>query len=276
MLNKILTILLLFFGSAMSQTPDSLLVEQKNYADSLFEAGNFYQSITEYKRLKFFDSDNTYEYYTDYKIGIAYKHGGFFNLSLKFMNNALSSARTDDEKLSAQIEIVKTLVLNRKTDKALNYLDKMETENYDEKLIDYWRGWAHLFAGNLNLSRNYFERSGKASEIIPLIASYADSLYSVSTAKTLSYILPGAGQFYTGEYFSGTMSFLWNALWIYVTANALIDGRIIEGLLVGDLLWLRFYRGNIQNAEKFANEKNVKLLNRLLENLQNNFKGEKP
>ena len=65
-------------------------------------------------------------------------------------------------------------------------------------------------------------------------------------------------------------------LWGYLTIDAIIDERVFDAFAVGDLLFLRFYRGNIQNSEKFAVEKNIEISNKALRYLQNNYKGIKP
>jgi TM2 domain-containing membrane protein YozV len=105
--------------------------------------------------------------------------------------------------------------------------------------------------------------------------SLADDLYDPALAKTLS-IIPGAGQFYTGEYVSGLISIGWNVLWGYLTINAFIEDRVFDGFVVGTLLWWRFYSGNLQNAEKFAIEKNLEKTNSALHYLQYNYSGNKP
>ena len=101
-------------------------------------------------------------------------------------------------------------------------------------------------------------------------------MYSVSFAKTISYIIPGAGQIYTGEYISGLLSLGWNILWGYLTIKSFIDERIFDGIVIANFLWLRFYRGNLQNAEKFAKEKNLIISNKAMNYLQFEFKGLKP
>jgi hypothetical protein len=100
--------------------------------------------------------------------------------------------------------------------------------------------------------------------------------YSVNFAKIISYILPGAGQIYTGNYVSGLLSLSWNILLGYFTINAFMEDRAFDGVVIGSLLWLRFYRGNIQNAVDFAVEKNSEISNRALEKIQKDFKGIKP
>jgi hypothetical protein len=89
-------------------------------------------------------------------------------------------------------------------------------------------------------------------------------------------ILPGFGQFYTGEYLGGLLSIAWNVFAGYLTINAFNQERIFDGIVTANLLWFRFYRGNFQNAEKFAQEKNLLIMNETLNFLQNEFIGLKP
>ena len=109
-----------------------------------------------------------------------------------------------------------------------------------------------------------------------LCENVSSDKYNVTTAKILSYLIPGAGQFYTGHYLSGILSLGWNALWGYLTVKAFVDDRIFDGFVIGNFLWLRFYVGNLQNAEKFAEETNLIIANKALSYLQNQYKGEKP
>ena len=72
------------------------------------------------------------------------------------------------------------------------------------------------------------------------------------------------------------MSLGWNVLWGYLTINAFMTERAVEGILIGGLLWTRFYKGNFQNAEKFAIEKNKEISNKAYEYLAKKYVGEKP
>ncbi len=157
-------------------------------------------------------------------------------------------------------------------------LDKMEG---DEKFsgrkddITYWRGWAYIFGGRWEDAAEAFRSIGQDS-LKTLCENVADNQYNVTTAKILSYIIPGAGQFYTGHYFSGLLSLGWNALWGYLAVKAFVDQRIFDGFVIGNFLWLRFYSGNLQNAAKFAEEENVNIANKALSWLQNQYTGKKP
>ncbi|MEN8193984.1 MAG: hypothetical protein ABFS12_14265, partial [Bacteroidota bacterium] len=121
-----------------------------------------------------------------------------------------------------------------------------------------------------------FEKIDKEHPLKTLCDEVEDEKYSVTFATLISYILPGSGQIYTGNYISGLLSLGWNVLWGYLTINAFITDRVLEGALIGGLLWARFYRGNIQNAEKFAVEKNRDISNKAYRYLKNNYKGIKP
>lgn len=91
---------------------------------------------------------------------------------------------------------------------------------------------------------------------------------NVETAKTLSRILPGAGQIYSGDIGDGLSAFV---------VNAAIINQVKEWwesdfhLGAAFLVWqgvLRFYKGNIYNAEVAATATNDRLRERFLSRLE--------
>ena len=158
----------------------------------------------------------------------------------------------------------------------LNDLNEDERFNSKKDQIPYWKGWAYIFNNEWEKASEEFAKVDKNHQLKQLCANVDESQYSESTAKFLSYILPGAGQFYTGNYLSGILSFGWVALWTYVAVEAFLADRIFDGLMVTSFLVIRFYNGNIQNAEKFANEHNSQISNWTLNYLQHNYRGPKP
>ena len=58
--------------------------------------------------------------------------------------------------------------------------------------------------------------------------------------------------------------------------DSVVEERIFDAIVIGNFLWLRFYSGNIQNAEKFAIQKNREISNKALEILQNKSVIERP
>ena len=263
---------------AIATAQDSA-VEQFKFAKELYNSENYFDAITELKRLLFFDNSDTYRYDANSLIGSSYKQGAKFSDAIHYYTLAEINSSNAEELYNSRIDIIRVNILRRTTDRALKLLDSLQSDERFNKNIDdinYWRGWAFIFADDWKSAANSFSKIDSNHELKLLSDKIDDEHYSVSFAKTISYIIPGAGQIYTGEYISGLLSLGWNALWGYLTIKAFIDERIFDGIVIANFLWLRFYRGNLQNAEKFAKEKNLMISNKALEYLQNEYSGRKP
>jgi len=271
---KILTLLLILFSSLAAQTGEIFYK-----ADSLYNNENFFDAVTEYKRLLFFDANEKYSYEANFKIGLSYKAGGYFDNAIEFLAKALKNAKTEEKRYPAFVEIIRCNILRKTTDNALTLLkNAIENGEYLSRKneIYYWMGWAEMFADRWNEASAAFSRIEVEHPLKKFASQVHNKKYDVTFAKLISYILPGSGQFYSGEYLSGVMSLGWTVLWGYVTVDAFASERVFDGFMVGNLLWFRFYRGNYENAEKFALEKNNKIYIDALLYLQNNFEGIKP
>lgn len=252
---------------------------QLSYANNLFNSGKYFDAITEFKRLQFFDTNKKYVFESNFKIGQSYKAGAKFEEAIKYFTSAELNSTNNDQKYSAKIEIIKSNILRRTTEQALRLLEEMEKENFfsnKSDSINYWRGWAFMFADNWEKAGESFSKVNPNHELKLLCDGVIKDKVSVTFTKVISYILPGAGQFYTGHYLSGALSLGYNVLLGFLTINSFIEDRVFDGAAVGLLLWLRFYRGNVQNAENFAEEKNIEAANKALRYLQNNYQGNKP
>jgi hypothetical protein len=254
------------------------IARQYNYALSLFEKEDYFNSVTEFKRLMFFDKKNVYAYESNFYTGKAYKAGARFNDAIQYFARAAASARTNEEAFLSKIESVKSNILRRTFIQAHNLLNDLEREDYGEKTNElfYWRGWVYMFSDQWDKAAEVFGWIDQDHELKHLSLETDEKKYSVTKAKVLSYIIPGAGQFYTGNYLSGILSLGWNVLWGYITINAFIEDRIFDGFAVGNLLWLRFYNGNVHNAEQFARMENNRINNESLKFLEKIYTGPKP
>jgi tetratricopeptide (TPR) repeat protein len=260
-------------------TPSSAqdLEHQYYYSISLFNNEDYFNAVTEFKRLLFFDSAGEYKYSANFYIGRSYKAGARLNEAIQFFAESSRSAKSQEEVFASEIEIVKTNILRQTFVQAHSLLNKMESA-YPGKAdhLNYWRGWVYMFNDEWDKAADEFRKIDHDHELARLATQVDEDQYSVTLAKTLSYIIPGSGQFYTGEYLSGIMSLGWNVLWGYLTINAFVEDRIFDGVVIANFLWLRFYRGNVQNAEKFAIERNIEISNKALNYLQFRYPGEKP
>ena len=272
---------IIFFLSAFlltAKAQDHLSI-QFDYANNLFNSRQYYDAITEYKRLQFFDSTKTFNYEINYKIGECYKAGGKYDDAIKYFSLAEFSSRNEDEYCDSKTQIIRTNILRRTTDRALQLCDELEKDqrfNGKSEQINYWRGWVLIFADNWKAAANSFAKINSNHELKILAERTDKAKVSVTFAKVISYILPGAGAIYSGKFLSGLMSLGWNLLSGYWTVNSFMEDRVFDGVVVAELVWLRFYRGAIQNAEEFALEKNLEVSNKSLRYLQNEYKGIKP
>lgn len=252
---------------------------QYNYANSLFNSEKYFDAITEYKRLLFFDRSEQYNYQSNFNIGLSYKFGAKYDDAMKYFYLSEMSAQSDSLKIKSRLQRIRINILRRTTENALIMLDELHNEfpnQVDSNTIAYWQGWAYIMADDWEKASLSFNKIDSEHPLKKIANEVEDSKYSVTFATLISYILPGSGQIYTGNYVSGFLSLGWNILLGYLTINAFITDRALEGILIGGLLWTRFYRGSFKNAEKFAIEKNIEISNEAYKYLKNNFKGIKP
>lgn len=268
---------LLFYSFPLSAQIN--IEKQHQTADSLFKAESYFDAITEYKRLLFFDSSKQYEFEGNFKIALCYKMGAKYDESIQYFTKSASFTHSEEEKYNTQIQIVRTNILRRTTSRALELLSILESDPQNKakiREICYWKGWAYLFDADFEKASIQFGLAENGEELKKICQRADSEKYSVTFAKVISYILPGAGEIYTGEILSGVISLGWNVLFGYMTVNSFVEKRVFDGILTGDLLFLRFYRGNVQNAEKFALKKNLEITNKTLLFIQYNYQGIKP
>lgn len=267
---------LLMINSIFAQSELSTQFEKVN---SLFDNENYFDAVTEGKRLLFFDSAKTFSFQTSLIISNSYKMGGFLNESAKYAGIAEQYAANKDEYYIAAIQRVRVDILRRGIESSLNKLDKLDSLFIDEKRkkeITYWRGWALMFDEKWNEAAKVFSAFSEFKILEDLSRSVDNEKYSSTFAKAISYIVPGSGLIYTGEWIKGIISLGWNALWIYTMVNAFQAERIFDGIMVGNFLWFRFYRGSLQNTDKYVILRNIEISNKAYKFLKNDFNGEKP
>lgn len=273
---KIFFISILFAACAFSQ---STLQLQYEYAEHLFKQEKYFDSITELKRLQFFDLEKEYLFESNYLIAQCYKAGGKFDEAVKYFTLAEISAGNDSDYFNSKIFIARANILRRtnlQAERILNELLNDARFTAKHKELNYWLGWSYIFSDDWEKAQSIFSSNNLDTVLAEICENTQKEMYSVGFAKYSSYIIPGLGQFYTEEYLSGLLSFGWNLLGGYLTINSLLEDRVFDGIIVGNFLWMRFYSGNTENAEKFAIKKNLDISNTTLNFLQHYFPGEKP
>jgi tetratricopeptide (TPR) repeat protein len=277
--NILLFISVFILGSASCMLKAQSLSEQLEAAQDLFQREKYFDAITEFKRLLFFDKENLYAFEANYLIGMSYKNGAKFSEAIRYFSLAEMNSSNFNDRFNSRIEIVRANILRRTPQQALELLDQLEKEmkNSSKKNeINYWRGWAYIFSDEWESAANEFSKISSDHELKIFCEKVEDEKYSPTAARIMSHLIPGSGQFYTGNVLNGLISLGWNILFGYLTINSFMEERIFDGIITANLLWLRFYNGNVQNAVKFAEEENLKITNEALLFLQTEYSGEKP
>ena len=272
-------LLILFILTNTCVLAQSNLQAQYDYASKQFNDEKYFDAITEFKRLLFFDSLKQYSFDANKYIAMSYKQGGKFTDAIKYFSLSELGTTNLDSIFDIKIEIAKINLLRRtiyRTFDLLNDLNEDILFKAKKDKITYWKGWAYIFNDDWEKASEEFAKLDINHELKIICDNVSEAQFSKTKAKVLSYILPGAGQFYTGNYISGILSLSWVALWSYIAVEAFLADRIFDGLMVANFLAFRFYNGNVQNAEKFADERNSELTNWGLNYLQNNYRGPKP
>lgn len=255
------------------------LIEQLNFANSLFDSTNYFDAITEYKRLIFFDKEKEYVREANFKIALCYKHGGFYDKAIEYFKLSELEAGTSEEILESKIQIVRCNLLRRTIPMAFQLLDEIQnefpTEEYMEEIC-YWRGWAFMLNDQWEKAENEFSKIDSMHELKVLSGTVEESKYSVNFAKVISYLIPGSGYIYAGNIWQGLLSLGWNILGGYFTIDAIMNNRIFDAFVIGELGWLRFYRGSIEGSENSVKKKNLEIINSAYRFLKNKYEGIKP
>jgi len=255
------------------------LRQQYEYAEKLYNEEKYFDAVTELKRLVFFDNSRQYYYEAYMLMGSSYKNGALLNDAVSCFSTAERFSRSDDEKYKASVELVRVNILRRSTEQALKIVNRLESSGLfkdRQDSLNYWKGWAYIFAGSFDKASDEFHKIPGQFELDSLCRAADNAQYSERLAKILSVFLPGAGQFYTGNYMNGIISLAWNIFSGYLTINSFAEDRVFDGIVTANLLWLRFYIGGIQNSEEFAHNNNIAIINKTLLYLQDEFAGLKP
>jgi hypothetical protein len=265
----------ILFGQGLT---DIQLQKQLSCADSVLSAGSPFDAVTEYERVIFFDSSRTYACRAFQGEAQAYGMGGKYDQSILALRNALQYTQDSVEMIRIYQSLLQTSIRARKFSLANIFLrDVIRFRNIqDDRYYSYWQGWISIFRDDWGSASEYFAKSDTAKELCAYCAAIDDKMKSPMKAKIMSAIIPGSGSMYAGHWVNGAISLAWNVLFGYLAVVSFIEERVFDGILISQLLWMRFYSGSSENAEKFVREENRNQSNHALEYLEYQFQGVKP
>ncbi len=158
----LILIIVLFVKSNYNYSQSLDLSNQFEIAQNLFAKEQYYDAITEFKRLLFFDDDNEYTFLANFMIGKSYKMGAKFSDAIIYFTKAEIAAENNEDIYKTKIEKIRCNILRRTTENAKHLLNEVETDGRFKNKIDsinYWRGWADIFSDNWEQASKDIENS---------------------------------------------------------------------------------------------------------------------
>lgn len=226
-----------------------------SFADNLFEKGEFYRAITEYKRF-LFDNAQTIEdsLYAFQQISKSYYFGEDYEKAIASIS-ILSPVLNDNDGLSLDKYL------------ALSYLKLgfpkstilVLVNNANDPKSKLLLGTAYLSLNEWDSARNIFKSLDNNSDSDEDVAFLSKELISISKegeairnknpilSAILSAIIPGSGYVYTENYQTGVSSFLINSLLIGSSYELHKNGFKFTGS-TATLISFGWYLGNIYGS----------------------------
>jgi tetratricopeptide (TPR) repeat protein len=235
------------------------LLAQLQLADSLYTHDYFEEARVEYLRAFFFYPDLRQDLEARAHYGIA-----LLNINDPEGVSEIRTLLDEHPELSGSIraEIARQFIRTGRY-----YLATSLLEDTDEKDL---LGLTYLLDGQYSKALATYVEAGN-QEMADLIREHLQQPEkSERTAVFLSFIMPGAGEIYAGNYGLGVRDFLLNLGSGYLFYNALRQHKYVDAILVSVFLLNRFYLGSISNAQKSVMEGNEKIRHEWLDAIWQN------
>jgi hypothetical protein len=261
-MNKAAALVLLLLVSTAAFCEDIKLL---SFADDLFNSGDYYRSITEYKRYIFYNPGGSGINHSKYRAALSYLMAGRFDEAAGAFEDiadkspgelkesamlacAFSYSQKGDYKYSNML--AGRLILNGRNPLIADKAAYLEGFNYLKQ------GEFSGAAGAFELVKNdqailnsakqledYLKKSGGIEQRSPVISSL------------LSAVVPGAGYIYCGNFADAIISFAINGFFIYNTAAAFKNNSTTDKYTYGIPAAI-FYLSNIYGSAAAANRFN--------------------
>lgn len=277
---KILFLLTLFIFSlvpAFSTGKDSIF----DFAQKLEENKADKQAALEYKRFIFFEEESNSKTLHALQFLRDYYHNNKDHLHAKKYSRLASQTAqliNSPDKDAAFITEIQILAENTSAINKEPLLLAYTFDTYSKKVNR--RAWSELIKTNLKLqnfdqARNYFNTAAQnnvfSKEETAVINSSFEELFNCSPknpkiALGLSFI-PGLGQCYAHNFKDGLNAFVLNGSLMALSAYSVYTGNYADLFYFELSPLLRFYRGNLYNAQKEVFDYNDRLFEEKTKNI---------
>ncbi len=250
-----------------------------NFASHLYEKGDYESALKYYERANFFGNG--------YKRTDCYVHLGNCYNELQNIDEAntyyeLAYFSTESDSLKNELIFLRAenMILQKKFLFALQEVFNLNaTDSVMEKRQDFYLGVIYFGLQKFDESKEYFRKTLSATDSISF--SKLDELFKKNekvsrinpkTARILSMIIPGLGQFYSGDVRNGINSLLITSALMLLVVDVTITYSFVDA--VGSVFpwYFRYYMGGYKRAETIAlrriDIKRAKIYRRIIDTIQ--------
>lgn len=234
-------------------------------AQKLARSGSYDEAITEYKRFIYFSSDSAEISDCWHEIARLYQHLGDLQQARSSLEKALSFAPSESIEQQLKIDIgVNLLAANHIAAAEIELLRVATFTPYQQlrRRAYFFLGIAFVYENRWEEARHAFhlalDTASQESQLIDrlLAPEHRPRPLSPDFAKSISTLIPGAGQVYAGDWRNGINALLINIATGFLTVQAFVTHNLRDAALVYFPLFYRYYLGNRWNAAEITKSRN--------------------
>lgn len=233
-------------------------------AKHLSEQRQYQEALDLFERVVFFDSASVYRHACFHQMALANRKLGRFPQAIDYYTLSFYSAKEKNRQKELQFEILATRLLNKDFISAQEDLFVLEDllEAEDSARFFFYKGLTAFASGNFDSAEVYLAKylgdsqSIYQTELQELFRKNEKiSRINPKTARILSILLPGLGQFYAGDIKNGLNSLVLSTGIIVLAIHLGITVAPLDAVLIATPWFVRYYQGGYRAAERIAEEK---------------------
>jgi Tetratricopeptide repeat len=248
------------------------------FANALFNDGDYFRAITEYKRFLFLHPTDPRAGRVRLQVGVSYQRGQQWDDARQTLESIARQHPDAEIRAEAAYLVGETSFQQGRYAQAIADLRPV-AERYGQTPVGerarYLLGWSYLRARQWPEASQTFDSIGTTSPLFPSSRVLADAARegehlprkSPALAGLMSAVMPGTGHFYTGRFRDGTVALLLNGAFLAAGIEAVSAGNEAAAglLLFFEAAW---YSGALYGAVNAAQKYNLDLEERWLQGLE--------
>lgn len=247
-----------FIFNSSSESKSNNIESIISFGDTLYLNRNYCIALQEYRRAFFF-AGSEHKCKLGKKIADCYINLNDFKMARSFYDSVMFYSKNDSQRISCEFQKILCFMKENNFGYALIKLNnlKVEDEIQLQRRKNLYQGICYFGIGQYNASYQYFMNSISETDTIKRLQ--LQHLYenqnvlkrpNSSLAIMLSLIIPGTGQFYSGDIKDGLNS-------LFLLSGIFYLGTIVSssGLVLIVTLFCRYYLGGIVHAKQIADRK---------------------